>query len=311
MLTALAVTLALFGTPQNAVEEAMRAQALEGFLTFTEPNEGLLTWPYVDTLNLVTTGLGNLIDTGAAHSTDGTPPEEALSLPWTIDGRPASRQEIANDWLAVKHAGASQSGGGSQSGLSRIRLSRDAVKALVAKRLAINEDALRARFPAYDSWPADAQIGINGMAWAMGTGNVTHGFPMFAAAVEGIVPNFARAAVESHISNATQKRNDAHFAFFTSAEYASKNQLDPEAIYTRINPDGSAVATDSAVAVFPVSPPLDPSDVDPTSGLQSGAGAAAYLAPVNFKLSGGAKFAIGVGVVTASALTYHFLKGRF
>ncbi len=55
----------------------------------------------------------------------------------------------------------------------------------------IDERVLRARYVAVDAWPADAELGLVVLAWALGPGFVLAGFR---EAVAPLVPDFARAA---------------------------------------------------------------------------------------------------------------------
>ena len=52
--------------------------------------------------------------------------------------------------------------------MTTLHLSDAAIEHLIQKRLLNNEGFLRQRFPAWDSWPADAQLGTMSNAWAAG-----------------------------------------------------------------------------------------------------------------------------------------------
>jgi hypothetical protein len=195
---------------------------------------------YLDRLGLVTTGVGNLVD----------PIESALSLPWkNQDGSRASPAEIRSAWNTVK---ARQDwkgrGGGYFGGLTTIRLDDEGVKEIVHRKLLQNEDILRKRFPSYDNWPADAQLGLLSMAWAMGP---NFQFPKFQSAVNQLLPDFVTAAAESDIhapgDNAVADRNEQNKILFTNAAKVLREQLDVDRLYWPLNLLRDAVPTSPAV----------------------------------------------------------------
>jgi hypothetical protein len=119
---------------------------------------------YLDILGLVTTGVGNLIDTEG----------QAAALPWIHEatGVPATRAEIMAAWRALK---------GSQhlaklhwryaAKLNDLRLTDAAIDALVASKLQQFAEHMQSRhFRDFAEWPADAQLGALSMAWACGPG---------------------------------------------------------------------------------------------------------------------------------------------
>lgn len=129
---------------------------------------------YLDVKGLVTTGVGNLID----------PVEAALRLPWKRAGEPASPDRVRQEWWALKgrqelrlkhHKFA--------AAVTTVRLTEEDIDELVAQKLRANEIVLAKTFPRWDAFPADAQLGILSMAWALGAG-----FPK-------TFKNFARAVL--------------------------------------------------------------------------------------------------------------------
>jgi hypothetical protein len=113
---------------------------------------------------LVTLGVGCLID----------PVSLALPLPWRHagSGELATRAEVAAAWnglksqkdkftkLHFKYAAA----------LNDLRLDDAGVDQLMTQRLLTNEKVLHGYFPQFDLFPADAQLAIFSMAWAVGAG---------------------------------------------------------------------------------------------------------------------------------------------
>ena len=202
----------------------MARESVEANYTdFTTKFEGKLPFMYLDVKGLVTTGIGNLID----------PIGAALSLPWVhTNGAPASQDEIRSAWNAVKaRQDMKLRGGGAFAGVTDLRLTDDGIRQLVNDKLRANEAILRKRFPTYDNWPADAQLGLLSMAWAMGP---NFRYPKFEAAVNALVPDFAAAAKESYINDANnpglRPRNVANESLFMAAADTLKNNLDVTAI---------------------------------------------------------------------------------
>lgn len=162
------------------------------FLPFNERWEGRVHWPYLDVRGLVTTGVGNLID----------PLGLALYLPWTIRREEhetaASSTEIAADWTRVKgEIHLASRGHRAAESYSKIRLSDAAIDRLVFDRLAVNDLIMASTFDGWDAMPADAQLGILSMCWALGAAAIPIKFPRFTAAVRA--RNWAEAARQSPI----------------------------------------------------------------------------------------------------------------
>lgn len=135
----------------------------EAYHAFSAPLEGRVPTMYADCLGLITTGVGNLINTQAA----------ALALPWRLaDGLKASQAAVLADWNKL-HADPAYYAARKWTVYSKTMLCHlddDAIDALVSRQLDLNEAIIRKRFPAWDSFPADAQLAIMSVAWAVGAG---------------------------------------------------------------------------------------------------------------------------------------------
>lgn len=174
------------------------------FMIMSKKLEGYLPFMYVDNHKdsagnpdgLVTTGMGNLID----------PVENALRLPWRhgVGGPLATQQEIMAAWNKVKHSGMNAAGGGNQGGLTDLRLDEAGIQQLINSKLTNNEFTLRQLFPRWDTLPADVQIVLLSMAWAMGTDKF-HNFPKFMGYINQTVPNFRAAADECYMNDNVEK----------------------------------------------------------------------------------------------------------
>lgn len=215
----------------------MHPSVQENVPTFLRRFEGLVTHLYLDGKRLVTTGLGNLVDDRTAR-----PPAGVLALEWVrlADGQRASREEVAQAWLTVhRDRTLNPAGGGvAYADLTGIRLTRAALDGLILSELARFAAAMRGHFPSFDAWPADAQLGLLSMAWAMGAEFPRKpgpdGFPRFCAACRAL--DFATAAKECRMDEAGQnadftKRNDANVLLFENAAAVVRDDLDRAPLY--------------------------------------------------------------------------------
>jgi len=141
---------------------------------------------YCDILGLITTGVGNLVD----------PISLAEQLPWTLeDGSEADLAQLRADWHKLKDNAShyAKLHWRFARDATRVRLTDQAIDDLVAKKRAEFEAYLKKNhFPQWDTYPADAQLGIMSMAWACGPG-----FP-------GKFKNFARCVLASNWAAAAQ-----------------------------------------------------------------------------------------------------------
>lgn len=161
---------------------SMHDSVKKAFYSFTSRFEGAVPWMYLDVKGLVTVAVGNLID----------PVSQALTLPFVHpDGTKASGAEIAADWSNIKtRPELAKRGHNEAKRFAKLRLTQEGMADAVLRQVALNEALLRKKFPKYDTWPADAQLAINSMAWAVGAGfdspattKVDGTFPKFAAAM--------------------------------------------------------------------------------------------------------------------------------
>jgi GH24 family phage-related lysozyme (muramidase) len=191
------------------------------FPDFSKQFEGRVSWMYLDVKGLVTIGVGNLID----------PLSAAIGLPFVHrdDGSPATRDEIGAEWTALKsNTSLAQRGYQACKAVTRLGLTDDAIDDLVRRRLDQNEVLVKQAFADWDTWPADAQLGVHSMAWAMGAGFPAH-FPMFSAACKK--QDWNGAAANCHINDAgnpgVRPRNDTNVTLFRNAASVADSGLDP------------------------------------------------------------------------------------
>jgi len=202
------------------------------WVEFNEPLEGLLNLMYADILGLVTTGMGSLID----------PVALALPLPWELpDGSRAQRAHILEAWYAVKRDPLCAKKGWKYAAKlprNNVRLSRVAVTELVFRKLDQNDAtmAVQSSHP-WDERPADAQLAVHSLMWAMGP-HFWRKFPKFTASF--MVGDYAGCAEECAIAPAKGtviERNRRNRVLFENAARVVAEGLDPSEL---IWSDGSA-----------------------------------------------------------------------
>jgi GH24 family phage-related lysozyme (muramidase) len=138
--------------------------------------EGVVEHFYADIRGLVTIGVGNLVD----------PVSLALALPMRrlSDKALASPAEIKAEWLRVKNdPDAARLGPWNKKTATWLYLPSTDIRALVDEKLQQVASSLCERFPALPDMPADVQVVLCSMAWAMGTG-FPRKFPKFSACID-------------------------------------------------------------------------------------------------------------------------------
>jgi len=189
------------------------------FPAFSAKFEGRVPYMYVDVKQLVTVGVGNLID----------PVAVAQALPFRFKNRPgiaapgspATPDQIGQEWQTIKNdLSLATKGYKACEPITQLELSDDAIDALILGRLVQNEGFLKRQpwFQNFDAWPADAQLALLSMAWAMGPGG-PGGFPNFRAACQKL--DFSTAAAECKMNEAGNPglipRNQANVSLFSNA----------------------------------------------------------------------------------------------
>lgn len=185
--------------------------------TFSEPLEGRVAGMYLDIRGLVTCAVGILID----------PLSLAMPLPWKrdSDGQPATPDQVRAAWHVLKSRQDLKKRNVSHArALTGLHLDDADIDAIVAKKLEANAAFITAHhFPLFDEFPADAQLGIMSMAWAVGPGFPTK-FPTFA----GFAKRQAWEDAIEHCSIRTEgnpgviPRNRANRVCFANAEIVNR-----------------------------------------------------------------------------------------
>lgn len=209
--------------------------------SFSEPLEGRVLHMYLDVKGLVTCGVGNLID----------PIGEALKLPWKYrDGTVATRVAVASAWQRLKNRpDLARRNVRHALELTQLALSDADVDALVDRKLDENEQFIKKTLSHFGDMPADAQLGIMSMAWAVGPG-FTRKFPAFTRAA--IAGDWAEACKERKIVEVGNPgivpRNAANGLCFANAATVIEHDMPRETLHW----------PDSAHAAAPVLPTIPP-----------------------------------------------------
>jgi len=195
----------------------------DAFIRFSEPYEGRVRSLYADVLGLVTVGVGNLVD----------PIQNAIALPFKRpDGTSATAAEIEAAWNAVKRDPLCKANGwryAAKLPANSLRLDNKDIDALIYRRLSQFDQAMAYRFETWETMPADSQLGILSLCWAMGSGFVTK-FPKFAAAIRR--GDYGTAANESRIATIPDSngRNQANRQLFLNAARVAGSSENPSVL---------------------------------------------------------------------------------
>lgn len=197
----------------------MKDSVASVFFAFSTQFEGRVEYMYVDAIGKATIGIGNLID----------PVELALPLPFVFKngGQLAGDADIRADFTAVKSDPTLPKRGHlACRDITRLMLTDPDINNLVTSKAAQFENHLKGRpeFAAFDDWPADAQLGLLSMAWALGP---AFRFPNFqkATAASKWLAAANESHMDDHLGGSLVHRNAADRALFRNACYVAANGL--------------------------------------------------------------------------------------
>jgi hypothetical protein len=199
----------------------MHSSVRDVWVAYNTPLEGRVHSLYADVRGLMTTGMGNLVD----------PIDVALPLPWkTPQNNLAPKSQIVAAWNAVKNDPRSAVLGwvyAKSIPENNLHLDDGDIDTLIYSKLDANDSSFASRFADWESRPADAQLAIHSMGWAMGP-YFWSKFPRFTNAFTS--EDYATCASECQISPSIgtivirNKRNVA--LFFNSKQVASSPNTD-------------------------------------------------------------------------------------
>jgi hypothetical protein len=262
-ITALDLPKKTGAPPNSLVDQAidlvvpgLRSAVVKAWVKFNAPKESYLDFMYTDSIGLVTTGMGNMIENRAAHGPDAI----TFTLPWKHrgSGALATHAEVDAAWHAVKNAWPKVQSTASRS-LTDLYLEPDAINRLWAGRLAANQTTLQRLFSKFSTWPADAQGAAHSMSWAMGTGDPGNpsagGLASFRTLVNALnqdPPDFRTAADNSFMKGGgISERNAADKQMFLNAAAIQEKNLDYDSLYFPADPFELGVRAFMAVARIP------------------------------------------------------------
>jgi hypothetical protein len=192
--------------------------------------EGYLRQMYLDRRGLVTTGIGDLID----DHTSNNPMALVHQFRWVkigpedTDGDPAEDWEVEEEWNRVK---AKQEwkliGGGNfvkrarEAGIITLQIPIDEVDIKFMSKLSSFEQTMKATpggyFQDYETFPADAQLGILSLIWATGPGRLHIDWPKFSGLCQNRQWLEIAERKEFRWSNIDPKREEAMILLFENA----------------------------------------------------------------------------------------------
>ena len=158
-------------------------------------DEGYAPWMYLDSANPpnVTVGKGHLVADAA----------QAQKLGFMVGDRLATSAEVAAEFARVTGAPRGHTAAFYQS-YSQCRLSSDRIDAILADDIASHEAAIRAKLPAFDSWPEPVQEAVFDIGFNCGVAGLL-GFHRMLAAIAA--HDWQTAGMCSHRKGISDDRN--------------------------------------------------------------------------------------------------------
>lgn len=215
----------------------MHASVRQYFIAFNKKFEDQIKYMYLDIKGLVTIGVGNLIDVESASDTKNLKKvmEELVELPFVYKklvrgaGQKASSSDIEAEWKIVKsEQKKAKIGASAFADITKLELEDKAITTLALKKADAMERELKTdpAFMNFDQWPADAQLGLLSMAWALGASKIRLGWPNFKGACRK--QDFDDMAKRCHINDVgnpgVAPRNDANRHLFKNAAAILANE---------------------------------------------------------------------------------------
>lgn len=207
----------------------------DNLMAFQVPMEGKVRWMYADSLGLVSIGVGNLIDPISLAYT-----LPSLGAPYLNKNtqQPGTDAEIDADWNQIKSTGA---GWKAAEDMTTLQITEEGCQQLVLNKAdelelyftnhAEDPAAHTKAFSNYANWPADAQLALMSMTWAMGAAFADGGkWPNFRAACTA--ESWLDAAANCRMVNAWLiRRNAVNRGLFRNAAWAIEQpNYDPSAL---------------------------------------------------------------------------------
>lgn len=199
---------------------------LLAFGTFSSPIEGVFRWMYLDKKKFPTTAIGYIINTV----------EMVTALPWRLpNGELAPKAQVIAEWRALQarpELADYRASSHVVEAATTVRLLDADVAAIVQSRLLAIEARMRHFFAGWGDFPADAQLGLLSLGWALGSDFET-GYPKLThAANTGDWETCAReCAISTQDNPGIIARNAQNVLLFHNAHAVSELHLDPETLH--------------------------------------------------------------------------------
>jgi GH24 family phage-related lysozyme (muramidase) len=185
---------------------------------------------YLDSVGLVTSGVGALLDDGK-----GRAPAACLALPWTDGGHLASQVEIITAWDRVKaRQDLAPRGGSAFRDVTTLRISEQTINGLLTAKTLEFWSVLSAQLVDLEEWPADAQLGLIDLSYQVGPRFLGPAWPNFTRAAHA--RDFPGCAENSAVRQASVERNGHRKRLFTNAAQVDALGIDPAVLWDRTTP---------------------------------------------------------------------------
>jgi GH24 family phage-related lysozyme (muramidase) len=176
---------------------ARSASLPAGTIARTKRLEGSIEHMYLDTRGNVTVGVGRMLPTADAAA--------KLAFVRNSDGKPASAQEIKDEFALVKSKEKAKSASWYKQ-FTALHLTETTIDALLTENLDGVEKGLKDLFPAYDAYPEAAREALIDMAFNLGLTGLKEKFPKFVGHVTN--KEWASAAAQSKRGGISDGRNE-------------------------------------------------------------------------------------------------------
>lgn len=167
--------------------------------------EGVIPYLYLDSVGLVTIGIGFMLPNVFSAST----------LPFVnTSGEPSTQAEIAADFNRVKSLPANKLPTYYHSFSSPL-LPQAEINRLLAANVSSFEISLRKMYSGYDTYPDSVKVGLIDMCYNLGSAKLKAQYPKFNRAVQ--THNWILAADQCHRNGPSAERNEFTQKLFLEA----------------------------------------------------------------------------------------------
>ncbi len=173
-------------------------------IDYFKAHEGVVSHLYLDTVGLVTVGIGRMLPS----------PGDCATLGFVrLDGSPAVDEEKREEWLTVK---AMEKGhvASFYEPHCKLRLPESAIDAEFYRVLGCFIATLKARWAQFESFPESAQLGLLDMVYSLGQKGFLMNYPRMCAAVD--MRDWRSAAAQCARRGVSASRNADCAGLFTA-----------------------------------------------------------------------------------------------